>query len=1256
MVDISTNAGKAAFAAAFAAVVIGVGVLAGFFDSALGNVMFAVGNILVFTVLICWSARALSRAEIERKSAEEALHRQQTELEVLFDLIPAMIWFKDTKNGILRVNKRAAEAIGKSVGEIEGTSSPEKYYADDLEVIQSGAPKLGIIETIRNQAGKESWVETDKVPYRDQEGKIVGIVVMAHDITESKRVDETVRRLASIVENSSEAIIGRTLTGIITSWNPAAEKMFGYTASEIMGQPLQVLIPPDRLKEESQVLAGFARGELVRHFETVRVRKDGQRIDVSATISPIKDADGKIVGASKIVRDITERKRVEAELAFERDLLRALLENSPDNIYFKDTESRFIKTSKAQARQFGLDSPEEMVGKTDFDFFSERRARSAYEDEQEIMRTDRPVIAKAERELWQDGRKESWVLTTKMPLRDKEGKIIGTFGISKDITAIKKIETDLTHERDLLKALLDNVPDTIYFKDLQSRFVRVSKSKTKKSFEIELARHRASHPAGSVETLPAHLTSLERFDDYLTGKTDFDLVSGKKAREFFEQEQEVIRTGTPLIGKLIQTTIEDGREEWVIVSRIPWRDKEGKIVGVFGISKDITALKQVEAELAYQSDLFGTLINHSPDSIFFKDLQSRFVALSRSEVNHLWQIALSCRTPHPAGEEERLPPHLASVEAFGKYVIGKSDAEFYGPERAVDFDRDEKEVMRTGRVISGKVERTIHHDGSDSYYLVTKVPWRDKEGKIIGVFGTGKNVTELKRAEAAVAETNALLEALLQNTPDHIYFKDLQSRFIHFSREMLKHFHLSEPDELKGRTDFDFFSEEHARPAYEAEQEIIRTDKPIFNLEERETLLDGQVAWVLTSKMPRHDKDGKVIGTMGISRDITERKGLETQLFQAQKMEIVGKLAGGVAHEFNSILTTIIGQSELLLGDLPSGSPLNKSAAEINQAAGRAAALTQQLLAYGRKQTFQTETLDLNSVLAGMEGALRHLLGGDSDVRIIPAAGLQAVKADAGQIEQVIMNMAINAHDAMPRGGKFTLETSNVSFDQENAGSYPDLKPGDYVMLAVTDTGTGMSLQVQARVFEPFFSTKGIGEGAGLGLSTCYGIIKQSGGNITVHSEPGQGTRFKIYLPQVKQQAALPLQRLDSADLPRGTETILLVGDDPTLREMAAALLERLGYTVLTAANGTEALGLAQQRDIGPIDLLFTDVVMPHMSVKQLAEQARALNPRTKVLFVAAYTENDIAYQGLLNKDVGSLREPYTPSELAHKLREVLDT
>lgn len=417
---------------------------------------------------------------------------------------------------------------------------------------------------------------------------------------------------------------------------------------------------------------------------------------------------------------------------------------------------------------------------------------------------------------------------------------------------------------------------------------------------------------------------------------------------------------------------------------------------------------------------------------------------------------------------------------------------------------------------------------------------------------------------------------------------------------------------------------------------------------------DGARRWIHDRGFQVRDSAGKVVRFTGIATDVTEHKQLEAQLFQSQKMETVGKLAGGVAHEFNSILTAIIGQSELLASDLPSGSPLAKNAGEITHAANRAATLTRQLLAYGRKQLLRPTHLNLNEVIGGMEGMFRHLMGSDVDVRIICAPDLQLVKVDAGQIEQVIINIAINARDAMPQGGKLTLETSNVVFSDTSVGKLSEIKPGDYVMLAVTDTGVGMDPDVKARAFEPFFSTKDVGKGTGLGLATCYGIIKQSGGHISVYSEPGRGTTFKIYLPQVPNEN-MPLLPPVPPDLPRGKETVLLVEDDPALREMATELLRRLGYEVTAAANGGHALNLVEQRGKKPLNLLFTDVVMPELDGKDLSDRIRALHPEARILFTTAYTENAIIHQKALDSGVAILQKPFTPSTMAHKIREVLD-
>ena len=700
-----------------------------------------------------------------------------------------------------------------------------------------------------------------------------------------------------------------------------------------------------------------------------------------------------------------------------------------------------------------------------------------------------------------------------------------------------------------------------------------------------------------------------------------------------EEREGVVAVFGTLMGNVSEVSVEyriarpDGTVRWVHDRGFQVRNAAGTLVRLTGIANDITERKQTAEALQRQQTELQVLFDLTPAMIFFKDTENGILRVNQRFAEMVGKSV--------ADIEGKPYPEIHSDEAAKYYV-------------------DDLEVIQSGVPKLGIIETIRDREGKEIWVQTDKVPVCDKTGKVIGIVAMCQDITQRKKAE----ETLRLLNSAVLQSREAILITDAEldlpgPRVVFVNPAF---------------TNMTGYSQEEAIGKTPRILQGPRTDKTVLsrlrqNLEQGETFegeainyrKDGKEFDLEWQIAPIRDVGGTITHFLSIQRDITARKRFEAQLFQSQKMETVGKLAGGVAHEFNSILTAIIGQSALLLDDLPSGSPLAKNASEIGKAASRAATLTRQLLAYGRKQFLKPEILDLNRVMANMDGMFHHLMGGDVDMQIIPARGLQAVKADAGQIEQVIMNMAINARDAMPNGGKLTLETANVTFDQESVGRYPELKAGDYVMLAITDTGRGMSAEVKARLFEPFFSTKDVGQGTGLGLSACYGIIKQSGGHISVYSELARGATFKIYLPQVDQQTKIRLQHPDSPGLPCGTETILLVEDDPALREMAATLLRRLGYTVLPAANGIEALSLKQRRDIGHVDLLFTDVVMPHMSGKELSERVKALYPHTKILFTSAYTENSIIHQGVLNKGLALLQKPFTPSALAHKLRELLD-
>jgi PAS domain S-box-containing protein len=393
------------------------------------------------------------------------------------------------------------------------------------------------------------------------------------------------------------------------------------------------------------------------------------------------------------------------------------------------------------------------------------------------------------------------------------------------------------------------------------------------------------------------------------------------------------------------------------------------------------------------------------------------------------------------------------------------------------------------------------------------------------------------------------------------------------------------------------------------------------------------------------------------AEDVTERRALEQQLRQSQKMEAVGRLAGGVAHDFNNLLMVISGYSEFLLDRLGPEPALRGPAQEIASAAVRATSLTRQLLAFSRKQMLAPKILDLNGVVTENLKMLTRMIGEDVDLVMVPAGGLGAVRADAGQIEQVIMNLAVNARDAMPSGGKLTIETSNVSFDEEYARLHAPLRPGNYVMLAISDTGAGMDSETQSHIFEPFFTTKGP-KGTGLGLSTVYGIVKQSGGYIWVYSEPGRGTAFKIYLPRVAELAESPAQVAtprESVATEPGTETILLVEDETNLRYLARQFLEKQGYRVIEAADGAVAVQIAVAHE-GVIHLLLTDVIMPGMNGRELAQRISEIRPNVKVLYMSGYTENVIGRNGTLDAGVRLLQKPFTLRDLKSKVREALDS
>jgi two-component system cell cycle sensor histidine kinase/response regulator CckA len=1172
---------------------------------------------------------ALKAENAERQRAAEALEQEQKLLRLVIDHIPGPVYLKDLESRFLLANNAVAQIMGTpSPDGLLGKTDADFYPVDvaaafraDEERVLAGARLVDQAAPVRLPDGRSRFLLHTKLPFCAPDGKVIGLVGTGHDITERQEAEVALRssreEFKDLFDNAPVGFHEIDDQGRLIRINNTQLKMQGYSAGELLGQFIWNLSADEEATRQN-VLA-ILRGEapISQEFERRFRRKDGSTFPVRISARLLRREDGAITGFRSTVEDITEQKQAELALSESQALYHSLVDQMPAAVFRKDAEGRYVFVNESFCRVVGRPA-EQMLGKTSSELLagtqeaqaivrliSDQSGTQGMEHHESIMRTGRQIVVEDEY-LDSDGRR-SFYRTVKSPVFDAGGKIIGSQGILFDITGRKLAELALQKERNLLRTLMDHIPDYIYVRDLSNRFVVANESF-------------------------ARLMGVAS-PSALIGKRDADFYPPGTAADFDKIDHEVF-AGHPFFNRERVLRFPNGQELTTLNSKVPFKNDKGEVIGLLGVGRDITALKRAETELRWKSAFLEALLASSIDGILVVNDQGRKVFQNRRVVD-LWKIPDEiANDPDDSKQVQCVMKRLKDPQQFVDGVQRQ-----YG--RPDEVSHDELEFA-DGTVLDRHSYPVTGQDGT-------------RHGRIWQF----RDITERKRAEAELNYERSLWRALLENSPDHIYFKDTQSRFIKASRSLAGLFGVKTPDEMLGRTDFDFFDEAHARPAFDDEREIIRTGRPMIGKEEQEVWKDGRVTWVSSTKIPLLDHAGTVIGIMGISRDITEHKRIEEHLIQSQKMETVGKLAGGVAHEFNSILTAIIGYCALLREDAPAGSPLAKHAAEISQAAERAATLTRQLLAYGRRQFLRPQALNLNQVITSMSGVLSHLMGGEMvEVTVLPAAGIKTVKADAGQIEQVIINLAMNARDAMPNGGKFTLETATVTLDQEYVSHYPDLKAGEYVMLAVTDTGRGMSDHVKSRAFEPFFTTKDVGQGSGLGLSTCYGIIKQSGGHINVYSERGRGTTFKIYLPQMEPAPASDAGAAGQpgpADLPRGAETILLVEDDPALREMAATLLRRLGYTVLAAADGIEALSLKQERGVGHLDLLFTDVVMPHMSGKELSGRIRALSPHTRILFTSAYTENAIVHQGVLDKGVALLSKPFTPAALAFKVREVLD-
>ena len=795
-------------------------------------------------------------------------------------------------------------------------------------------------------------------------------------------------------------------------------------------------------------------------------------------------------------------------------------------------------------------------------------------------------------ELWPLG---IWVECSASPIQSEDGSPRGAVAIFRDITVSRQALSSSMAEEERARLLLSSTAEGIYELDLDGNCTFCNPS----ALQLLGYEHESAVLGKNMHRLIHH--------SYPDGRPRADTQCC--IYQAFRQSQGVHRDD-----EVYWTA--DGEPVSVEYSSFPiFRD--GRIAGAVVVFRDISERKRAQEALQLSEERFRAAFARAAIGMAIVDSDGRLVeandafsqltGYSNSELRNLTMPSITF--------PEDVPNSLSLVESL---VKGQAQSHVF----------EKRYVTKSGGIRWAKVSLAVLRSAAD---------------QPVHIIALAEDTTERHAAEQALANNAQQLQALFDNALDSVVIMDSDGRFLDVNAAACTLFKLPK-DRLIGRCGTEIT--ETTGEFLEAWQKFLQ--QGTYRGHHSVLRPSGERRWVDVSAtanfLPgRH---------LAIVRDITEQHELETQLRQAQKMEAIGRLAGGIAHDFNNLLNVISGFGQLLEDYVQE--PKRRYLEEVMKAARRAAALTRQLLAFSRKQILAPKVLDLNATVAEMSTMISRVIGEHIELRLRLDPSLGKVKADESQLEQVLVNLVINARDAMPSGGHVTIETRSVRLDDTYADHHPSAKPGDYVMLAVTDSGIGMSDEVRSRIFEPFYTTKETGKGTGLGLATVYGIVKQSGGWIWVYSEVGLGTVFKIYLPLVEQEPAPATIEFNKQERHLGTETVLLVEDEDALRQVGKEYLESCGYQVLEARNGSEALEVAEKY-VGPIHILVTDVVMPKLGGRDLARRLVPMRPDMKVVYVSGYTEDAIVDNGILDIGVVFLQKPYSLSELSNHVRCILD-
>ena len=711
----------------------------------------------------------------------------------------------------------------------------------------------------------------------------------------------------------------------------------------------------------------------------------------------------------------------------------------------------------------------------------------------------------------------------------------------------------------------------------------------------------------------------------MTNKTMEELFPPEFAAKITADDWAVVREG-----KVLKLDEELNGKSYITI-KFPIL-REGRTL-LAGSTIDVTERRQTENALKQRESYLSAIIENQPGLVWLKDADSRFLAVNEA-------LAASCGQGSP------------------EHMVGKTDLDIFPPEFAERYQADDRRSMQSASAVI--VEEPILIHGQPRWFETFKKPVVDEKGHIIGTTGYSRDITERKQAADELKKSEALFRSITENAFDLISLLDMEGRYVYCNPAYP--FNLGyKMEELLGRSAIAIVHPDDRLGIQQAFEKALHSQIDHHAFELRLLHKNGSIKWVNHRASLLYNTDHVPMQILIMGTDITahkleedQKEKLESQLLQAQKMESIGRLAGGVAHDFNNMLGVILGHAELALENTPAHQPIHADLQEIRKAAERSAGLTKQLLAFARKQTAVPQVLNLNETIDGMLMMIRRLIGEQVNLTWQPSSDLGPVKIDPSQIDQILVNLCVNARDAINGSGQIRIETCNQLFDEASCARHAGMRPGKYVRLSVKDTGCGMDAETLAQIFEPFFTTKGVGKGTGLGLATVYGIVKQNQGIIEVDSSVGQGTTFHVYLPQHGIQTQ-PLSELsEDSSQKSSTETILLVEDEPAILTMTKNMLQRQGYRVLAAGSSNDAIQLARDH-AGKIDLLVTDVVMPEMNGRDLARTLISLYPNLKRLFMSGHTSEVLAHHGMLDENVHFIQKPFTRKALIDKILDALE-